>query len=109
MSIAADYEREEWEAQGGWRGVEPSVSAVTLLFADDETPDDLEDTAPIRTETPIAEGRLITVSRQRHYRTFLRLDAQTWQEEDAGERAFTETLIIGASKTESTESEETDV
>lgn len=40
MSVVASYTREQWEALGGWRGVDVSVDGVTLLFREEDSSED---------------------------------------------------------------------
>ncbi len=43
MSLVAQYTRDQWEAIGGWHGVEAqSTDGVILLFSDDPTVEDVE-------------------------------------------------------------------
>jgi len=91
MAIASGYERNEWENNGGWRGVEDYVDAVTLFFADDDVIDDHEETPETRSEVVYPDGRVeVSVTRHRCYRAFRREGPYIWRQEDAGERDFTD-------------------
>ena len=100
MSFYAEFERDEWEANGGWRGVEPYTDSLTLLFRDDNEEDELEGEPETRTETPVESEPglfLVTVKRNRFYRVFDHQEDGSWWLVEQGQREFVERIYVDRS------------